>query len=56
MQQERPDAVIVATVSCIYGIGDPTYYYEMRMMVRTGDKTDPQTMMRQLIAMLSAPN
>ena len=48
---ERNDAIIVATVSCIYGLGDPTDYYEMRMMVRTSDKTDPQTMMRQLIAM-----
>ena len=48
---ERNDAIIVATVSCIYGLGDPTDYYEMRMIVRTGDKTDPQTMMRQLIAM-----
>lgn len=32
---ERPDAVIVATVSCIYGIGDPSDYYEMRMLVRS---------------------
>jgi excinuclease ABC subunit B len=48
---ERNDAIIVATVSCIYGLGDPTDYYDMRMMVRTGDKTDPQIIMRQLIAM-----
>src|SRR5258706_1072387 len=27
---ERPDAIIVATVSCIYGLGDPSYYQEMR--------------------------
>ncbi len=48
---ERPDAIIVATVSCIYGIGDPADYYAMRMLVRTGDKISPQEMIRQLIAM-----
>ncbi len=48
---ERPDAVIVATVSCIYGIGDPTDYYDMRMMVREGDKVSPQDLIKQLVAM-----
>ena len=48
---ERQDAIIVATVSCIYGIGDPADYYAMRMLVRTGDKISPQDMIRQLIAM-----
>jgi len=48
---ERPDVIIVATVSCIYGIGDPADYYAMRMLVRTGDKISPQDMIRQLIAM-----
>ncbi len=48
---ERQDAIIVATVSCIYGIGDPADYYAMRMIVRTGDKATPQDMIRQLIAM-----
>ncbi len=48
---ERPDAVIVATVSCIYGIGDPGDYYDMRMIVRQGDKTDPRELIRQLTAM-----
>ena len=48
---ERQDAIIVATVSCIYGIGDPADYYAMRMLVRTGDKMAPQEMIRQLIAM-----
>ncbi len=31
---ERPDTVIVATVSCIYGIGDPEDYQEMRLILR----------------------
>jgi excinuclease ABC subunit B len=48
---ERPDAIIVATVSCIYGIGDPQDYYSMRMLVRPGDKIAQQDMIRQLSAM-----
>ena len=48
---ERPDAVIVATVSCIYGIGDPTDYYDMRMMVRVGDKVSQHDLIHQLISM-----
>ncbi len=48
---ERQDSIIVATVSCIYGVGDPTDYYAMRMMVRPKDKVQQQDMIRQLIAM-----
>ncbi len=48
---ERKDSIIVATVSCIYGVGDPTDYYAMRMIVRPGDKVVQQDMIRQLIAM-----
>ncbi len=48
---ERQDAIIVATVSCIYGIGDPADYYAMRMIVRVGDKIAPPEMIKQLIAM-----
>lgn len=48
---ERPDAVIVATVSCIYGIGDPGDYYAMRMLVRPGDKANIRDLVTQLTAM-----
>jgi excinuclease ABC subunit B len=48
---ERADSVIVATVSCIYGVGDPTDYYAMRMLVRPGDKVAQQDLIRQLTAM-----
>ncbi len=48
---ERQDSIIVATVSCIYGVGDPTDYYAMRMIVRPGDKVLQQDMIRQLSAM-----
>jgi excinuclease ABC subunit B len=48
---ERDDAIIVATVSCIYGIGDPADYYSMRMLLRPGDKFPQRDMLRQLAAM-----
>jgi excinuclease ABC subunit B len=48
---ERSDAVIVASVSCIYGIGDPGDYYEMRMLVRPGDKANVRELIAQLTAM-----
>jgi excinuclease ABC subunit B len=48
---ERPDCVIVGTVSAIYGIGDPSDYYDMRMLVRKGDHIDPRDVIRQLTAM-----
>ncbi|HEX4858957.1 MAG TPA: excinuclease ABC subunit UvrB, partial [Usitatibacteraceae bacterium] len=48
---ERDDAIIVATVSCIYGIGDPSDYYSMRMLLRGGDKFTAHDMIRQLTAM-----
>ncbi len=46
---ERPDVVIVATVSCIYGIGDPSDYQDMRLLLREKDPV-PQ---RQLLARLA---
>ncbi|MBL8519127.1 MAG: excinuclease ABC subunit UvrB [Betaproteobacteria bacterium] len=48
---ERQDAIIVATVSCIYGIGDPSDYYSMRMLLRPGDKVSVHDLIRQLTAM-----
>ncbi|MGB8856322.1 MAG: excinuclease ABC subunit UvrB [Burkholderiales bacterium] len=48
---ERKDVIIVATVSAIYGIGDPEDYYDMRMLVRKGDKTDHRGVIKQLTAM-----
>jgi excinuclease ABC subunit B len=48
---EREDAIIVATVSCIYGIGDPSDYYSMRMLLRPGDKFAQRDMIQQLTTM-----
>ena len=48
---ERRDVVIVATVSAIYGIGNPADYHRMVMTVRTGDKLGQRDIIAQLIRM-----
>ena len=48
---ERPDCVIVATVSAIYGIGDPTEYHSMILHVRQGDRLTQRDAIRRLIEM-----
>ena len=48
---ERKDVVIVATVSAIYGIGEPESYHRMVMTLRTGDKLGQRDVIGQLIRM-----
>jgi len=48
---ERPDVVIVATVSCIYGLGNPTSFREMRTVFRTGDQLSLQEAGRRLVSL-----
>ncbi len=48
---ERRDVVIVATVSAIYGIGNPADYHRMVMTVRAGDKMGQRDIIAQLIRM-----
>ncbi len=45
---ERRDAIIVATVSAIYGLGDPRMYLSMVMHLVRGDKIDHRTLLRRL--------
>jgi excinuclease ABC subunit B len=45
---ERPDAIIVATVSCIYGLGDPQAYLSMVLHLVRGDKADQRNILRRL--------
>jgi excinuclease ABC subunit B len=45
---ERRDAVIVATVSAIYGLGDPRMYLSMVMHLDRGDKIDHRQLLRRL--------
>jgi excinuclease ABC subunit B len=48
---ERRDVVIVATVSAIYGIGNPSEYHKMILTLRTGDKIGQREVIARLIAM-----
>ncbi len=48
---ERRDCVIVATVSCIYGIGERDDYLKMRLIMRTGDRMEQREIIRRLIEM-----
>ena len=48
---ERRDVVIVATVSCIYGIGDPVDYHAMILHLREGERIAQRDLIRRLVAM-----
>lgn len=45
---ERKDSIIVATVSAIYGLGDPESYLAMVLHLSRGDKIDQHTLLRRL--------
>jgi excinuclease ABC subunit B len=48
---ERPDSIIVATVSAIYGLGDPQAYLSMVLHVSRGDRLDQRKLLRRLADM-----
>ncbi|MCS6810208.1 MAG: excinuclease ABC subunit UvrB [Tepidimonas sp.] len=48
---ERRDVVIVATVSAIYGIGDPHQYHRMILTLRVGDRIGQRELIAQLVRM-----
>ena len=45
---ERPDVIVVATVSAIYGLGDPKSYLQMVLHLDRGDKVDQRALLRRL--------
>ena len=47
----RPDTLIVASVSCIFGLGSPSDYVEMSARVRVGDSLDRDVFLRRLVDM-----
>jgi excinuclease ABC subunit B len=53
---ERRDVIVVATVSCIYGIGNPRDYREMRLELALGQQIDPQDVRRSLVRLLYERN
>jgi excinuclease ABC subunit B len=46
---ERPDTIVVASVSCIYGLGTPEFYEKLRLHLYVGMETDRQTLLRKLV-------
>ncbi len=48
---ERRDTIIVGTVSCIYGIGNPGDYHAMVLTLRTGDRIARRELLARLVAM-----
>ena len=45
---ERPDVIIVATVSAIYGLGDPEAYFSMVLHLARGERIDQRSILRRL--------
>jgi len=48
---ERRDTIIVGTVSCIYGIGNPGDYHAMVLILRSGDRMARREILARLVAM-----
>src|SRR3546814_20199906 len=48
---ERRDTIIVGTVSCIYGIGNPGDYHAMVLILRAGDRISRREVLARLVAM-----
>jgi excinuclease ABC subunit B len=48
---ERRDVIVVATVSCIYGLGNPEDYKAMRIEVKKGERIDSRRLMARLVGL-----
>ena len=53
---ERRDCIIVASVSCIYGLGSPEAYYGMLLMLEKGQKITREQILRRLVEILYERN
>ena len=53
---ERKDTIIVSTVSCIYGLGDPQQYFKMVLHLNLGTRIDQRTILRRLAEMQYSRN
>jgi excinuclease ABC subunit B len=47
----RRDTIVVASVSCIYGLGTPQEYVDRMVRLKVGDSTDRDTLLRRLVGM-----
>lgn len=46
---ERPDTIVVASVSCIYGLGNPEEYWKLQISLREGDNISREEVIRRLV-------
>ncbi|MBQ9486110.1 MAG: excinuclease ABC subunit UvrB [Clostridia bacterium] len=53
---ERSDTIVVASVSCIYGLGAPEEYYRLAVSVRPGDNLERDELMRKLVGIQYSRN
>lgn len=53
---ERSDTIVVASVSCIYGLGAPEEYYRLAVSVRPDDNLDRDELMRKLVGIQYSRN
>ena len=53
---ERRDVLIVASVSCIYGIGSPEKYEKMLLIFKVGDRISRQLILKRLVELLYVRN
>ena len=47
---ERSDTIVVASVSCIYGLGAPKEYFDLHISLRVGDKLSREDLIKRLIS------
>ena len=45
----RPDVIVVASVSCIYGMGDPKEYHDQHVVLKVGDRIERDDLLRRLV-------
>ena len=53
---EREDVIVVASVSCIYGLGAPEEYFRLSLSIRPGDEWERGELLRKLIELQYARN
>ena len=47
---ERSDTIVVASVSCIYGLGGPKEYYDLHISLRVGEKMQREDLIKRLVS------
>ena len=53
---ERRDTIVVASVSCIYGLGAPGEYYKLSLSLRPGDEVSREDVIKKLVSIQYARN